>query len=474
MTGERLTAGIDIGTTMVKLALYDTGWSQVAVYKTRAPLEYRGSRAGHDPHRLLETLKLMAGKAYRLGARLAGLSVYRASPLAWDSSGPLSDVVLWLDRERRHKAYESMPLAARLASRLPVAGQALSMWSPLPVIAWLQARHAGKAWTLDAFLLDRYAGEYATVASVASLSGAFNPYTLKRLDVMLRLARARPELTPRLTGETSVSFSLEGIKVGSLVADQQAALIGASCLDGGCVKLSLGTGAFATMALPGRPPLLTGGLTPLVVALIDEKPVWGVEAMAPGLGIAVEELVAAAGGFSLLEEATPEGCLEEWTGTLLLPGPALRRRGEMSIVATPGLPGLRGMPAACGAVVSAALIAAGLVGRGPMRGRRVRAVGGLTRLRVVRDLVAAAAGRSIEYYPGVEASARGAAMLAAVGEGLLEPRDIDTLKPGEPVESSPGGEGWRVEEGLREAGALVSGGSWRRCRRLLERTGSRA
>ncbi len=471
MTGERLVAGIDVGTTRIKLVLYDTGWEPVSVYKISAPLYYRGSRAVHDPHRLLEALKSMAGKAERLGSRLAGLSVYRASPLAWRNREPLSDVILWLDREMRLQAYESLPLAARLASRLPIVGQALSPRSPLPTIAWLQARYNARAWTLDSFLLDAYSGEYATVASIASLSGAFNPYTLKRLNPLLRLAQADAGLTPRLTGETGVSLNLEGLRVRALIADQQAAVVGVGCLHGGCVKLSLGTGAFATLALDRRPPVLTGELTPLVVALLDEKPVWGVEAMAPGLGIAVEEAVTAAGGFSLLKDVSLRECMDEWAGTLLLPGPVMR--GEYSIIATPGLPGLRGRPAACGAVLSASMIAAGLVNRGALGERKVRAVGGLTRLQVVRDLIAEAAGRSIEYYPRLEASARGAAMLAAVGEGLLEPRDIDTLKPGEPVESSPGDSGWQVEDWLREASALVSGRSWRRFKSLLERTGSR-
>ncbi|MCE4604075.1 MAG: hypothetical protein F7B20_03815 [Aeropyrum sp.] len=460
----RLYAGLDVGTTRVKLVVFDDSFSEVERKVLPSPLRVSGWSAWHDSHELLSIVWRLGERAASMGVRALGVSLYRASPAAWRPGGePLSHIVLWLDRHAREESVRMLPPAARLAARLPVVGRAFSPASPLPTISTLLRKYGGRSWTVDALIAERAGSSYVTVAGMASLSGAFHPTALRKLGFLARIAGVPEDLIPGIVGEAEVEGRVGGARLASISADQQAALIGLGCLGGGCVKLSLGTGGFATSASPAR----GDGVQPLAILLHDGRRYVGWETMLPGLGIAVENMALLAGGFGALKELAGQRCLEDWSGELLVlaSSPHSTPGGHLPVLIAPPMPLGRGW-AACGIITGLGLAAAGLLKPHMRMARRVLAVGGLTRLRAALEVAASAINRPIESYPQLEASARGAAFLAALGVGDVEISDAAMLEPdpGEGEIHDPHETSLNLEELASIPGGLTASGILQRVR----------
>ena len=404
MAGRALdstVAAIDIGSTWTKLALYSPRIEKLAEERVRTPLAGEGL---YDASTLLGIIDALIGKAKSRGARAIGISLFRASPLAFAPGGrPLSPIVSWLAWRERAEAHSSMPLAGKILSRLPLLGKALRPESPLPIIAWLSRQHPeARAWTLDSLLLERYEGRYESTYSHAALTGAVSPWSLKPMGWALRAAGApRGFQAPRI-----VHDRIEGKTLSAVTADQQAAMIGSSCTSPDCVKITLSTGCFADRPLPGRLPRRLGGHVPLIIPLPSGY-IYGLEASVPGLGLALEWAAQALGGFERLQEATPSDC-REWRGQLLLR--TGKWPGQTLLLLGPGRPRSPG-EIVCAAIAGAALQCAAVAVR-LGEARRYAITGGAASIPLLLRLLSALLpGRS--EYCGRDASLRGVAMLAA-------------------------------------------------------------
>jgi glycerol kinase len=76
-----------------------------------------------------------------------------------------------------------------------------------------------------------------------------NTTTLKWEQALLEFFDLRPSILPKLVSTSEVYGQvaygpLNGVPIGGLVGDQQAALIGNKCLNQGEAKCTYGTGAF--------------------------------------------------------------------------------------------------------------------------------------------------------------------------------------------------------------------------------------
>jgi len=417
----------------MKLVVYDESFAPTEKILLPSPLRVKGLRTWHDPWELLNNIKMLVGKAERIGVRALGIALYRASPAAWRPGGePLSNIVLWLDREFREEAVKLLPLLAKIASRLPVVGVAFSPASPLPAMSILRREYGGRVWTIDSLVAEWVGAGFVTVASVASLTGIFHPTSLRRLTPLASLAGIPANEIPLLVGEAEVEGRISGVKVSAIAADQQAALIGLGCLEVGCVKLALGTGGFAT-----SPHVIRfEGVQPLTVLLHNGRVYAGSETMIPGIGMVVERLAPLLGGFREMEAVDGIKCLEEWNGGVLamISRPHSTPGGHLPTLFIPLIPEKPSW-LSCSIVIGLGLTIVSLLApHVRVLKPRVMAVGGLSRIRGSLDITAAALGLTIESYPHIEASARGVAFLAAVGVGDFELKDVSMLRP-EPGEA---------------------------------------
>jgi len=415
--GGGFVAGVDVGTTRVKLAVFDEEGEVVESFAVRSPLVWRRGLGVHDAASLRRLVLGMVERALRRGAVAVGVSVYRASVARWGPGGrPSSPIVLWLDRVLHLRAWRALPRAARLLSRAPLLGRAFSPLSPLPVIRflWRGARRGERVWTVDALVSEWLGAGFVSEPGSAALTGLVDPWSLRPLGLVAAAAGLRGLPFPRV-GENVLPDRPRG--VAALAADQQAAVLGSPCRPGGgCVKLSLGTGFFADLPLPGRPPRLLGqGLIPVVLYRVGDRVGYGVESMAPGAGLALESMAGAVGGLEALRRLGPGDCRRGWDGGLVLPflgGPAGKGLGPDRVVAL-GSPGLRGgRDLACSLVAGAAVAAMLLLSLHGPAISRVYLTGGASRIPLLRGLIAAS-------FPGEtllcreDTAPRGAAMLAA-------------------------------------------------------------
>ena len=310
--GDELVAGLDVGTTRVKLVVYDSrDWRPV--YSEERPSPWSEANTNrHDPTRLYRVVKSLYYKAREKGASCLGLATYRGSLVVWEakSGRPVTDIITWMDTESHTYYYEKMRLLARLLSKMPRIGSAIQ---PESFLVRLAALLDGKrdlrkglmngelyAWNIDSYLVHRLTGRYVTDPSIAGLTGLYHPRDMKHLWFIaqaLRLPRFNP---PELIGhDEPVDDYLTAV-----MGDQQAAIHGVDCEDS-CIKVSLGTGAFIDATTGPKLYLGTGrGLVPLIVYWSRKKKIYGLEAYIPGLGEAVRRLVEGllGGDYSLLDE----------------------------------------------------------------------------------------------------------------------------------------------------------------------------
>lgn len=123
-------ACVDVGTTRVKLSVYDENFARIRSEYNVDPI----SRSGlHDPEAVYQTVKQMLRRARDLGATSAGLATYRASVVAWKTDGtPLTPIITWVNTESQG-TYEKQPFYIKTVAKVPPFDLIISPYSPLSV-----------------------------------------------------------------------------------------------------------------------------------------------------------------------------------------------------------------------------------------------------------------------------------------------------------------------------------------------------
>ena len=427
---ERLAAGIDLGTSRIKLHVYDEEGRIVYSESRPSPLHWHRGKAWHDPQALRQALLEMRKRALEKGAKTIGIALYRASVTAWKPGGEtLEPVILWLDRQIHEEAYRRLPLRARVASKIPPYNKVINKHTPLPVIHHLHARHPeARVWTLDALVSEWIGAGYRAEPTAAALTGIINPRSLKPIPLIRELAGLRDLQLP-LLGDNILDD--EPMNIRAIISDQQAALLALPC-DTSCVKLSLGTGFFADRRIQGPPPLtLPRGQLPIVLYKHGKKVEWGIETLAPGAGLAVQGLAEAIGGFQTLHQLKPKHC-KQWQGSILLPYPAGPGAGVgASRVVLLGNPSIMGdKELACTIIMSIVSVASYLVWLHRERPGKVYLTGSIVGIPIVRGLLQRVMPGEV-YYCLQDSTPLGAAMLALNTRGESLPMECDRVGSGE-------------------------------------------
>jgi glycerol kinase len=466
-----LLLGIDEGTSAVKAILFDEDLRPLREARREKPLSHpRPGWVEQDPEVVLmavveavaELLDDAPGEVAACGLDHQGESV-----LAWDAEDgrPLTPVVTWQDKRSQEilDRLEREGMADEVRER---SGMPLDPYFSAGKIAWLlehdqavtRARDAGtlRIGTVDSFLCDRLGAGFRTDPSTASRTQLGAPEWDDRLLELFGVPR---EILPELAdtgGDLGVlhheSWPSE-LPLRARCVDQQAALAGAGCVEPGRTKASYGTGVFVLAHAGEERPVPKGGLLPTVAWSIDGTVEWALDGGVFTAGALLEwlsrDLTLAPDPAALAKLASK---VDDAHGVRVLPalaglGAPWWRPGARAVVS--GLTaGVKSGHVARAALEAIAWRVADVVEtvreQAPVDVLRVD--GGLTRDPLLLQLQADAAGVPVERGV-VDATATGAAALAAVGAGLWPSTAAiaERVPVGERVEPRRDA-GWRREE----------------------------
>ncbi|GAB6945560.1 FGGY-family carbohydrate kinase [Vulcanisaeta sp. JCM 14467] len=426
---------IDVGTTNIKLIVYDEELNQRYSETVNVPMIFPGDyQVEQDANALKSAFNHLINVARDRGIKYLGISTYRASILAWDRSGnPLINVITWLDR-RGLGIVNKLPYS--FMRHLPLLSSILIPTSPVMQILWLlrnkrdliERVRKGEVFigTLSSYLAYLVSNRYINDASNEALTGLWHPGNFRRIDAVYELLGIPREVGPVVVDNINEFGEVNGIRVGVLIADQQAAMVGEGCLGIGCGKVTNGTGSFVD-AVIDRFRLIGDGLLPLLILKYGGNVFYGVEGFLPATGSVIDWLVKL-GLLSSPQELD-----------------SLVNVNTQGIVVVPALAGVNVPPRPCArgfidgltlnttresfvrATIEGIVQLIGLIFdkiKAYSRVNVVRVDGGLSRSVLFLRLLATALNTVVERQRDVEATARGVAALLKVFKGDWSLNDI--------------------------------------------------
>jgi glycerol kinase len=462
--------GIDEGTSAVKAALYDADSLEViAEARREKPLSYpRPGWVEQDPAAVLDAV--VGAVADVLGQApgevdACGLDHQGESVLAWDgqTGEPLTSVVTWQDK-RSQEILDRLERSGEGDEVRRASGLPLDPYFSAGKMAWLlehdeavrRAVSSGKLrlGTVDSFLSDRLGTRFATDPSTASRTQLGAPEWDPKL---LELFGVPPEVLPALedtAGDLGTlhhpDWSAE-LPLRARCVDQQAALAGSGAVIPGMVKATYGTGVFVLAHAGTERPTPEGGLLPTIAWRASGSVEWAIDGGVFTAGALLEWLSRDMGLAADPPALTALAAgVEDAGGVRVLP--ALAGVGapwwkpEARAVISGLTAGSRPAHLARATLEAIAWRVADVVAavRESVPVDVLRVDGGLTRDPTLLQLQADFAGVTVQR-GAVDATAAGAAALAAVGAGIWSStREIaDRIPTGPVVEASRDAE-WRL------------------------------
>ena len=439
-----LLLGVDEGTSAVKAVLYDADLHPLAEARREKPLKHpRPGWVEQNPDDVLvavvgaiaEVLEEAPGQVTACGLDHQGESV-----LAWDaeSGRPLTPIVTWQDK-RSQEVLDALERAGKDEEIKRRSGMPLDPYFSAGKLAWLLEHDAGvqraldngtlRMGTVDSFLCDRLGAGFATDPSTASRTqlGApqWDPALLEIFGVPADVLPAIADTAGDLGVLSHQSWPIE-LPLRARCVDQQAALAGAGAVRPGLVKGTYGTGVFVLAHAGVERPTPSGGLLPTVAWQVNGRVEWALDGGVFTAGALLEwlsrDLGLAADPKALAATAAE---VDDAGGVKILPalsgvGAPWWRPQARAVIA--GLTsGVRVGHIARAALEGIAWRVADVLGatRETVPADVLRVDGGLTRDPTLLQLQADAAGVTVQR-GAVDATAAGAAALAAVGEGVFE------------------------------------------------------
>ena len=449
---QRLYACVDVGTTRIKLSVLDEELHRTHVEAMSVPV---GADGLQDAEELFRVVKHLADRGKEFGADSIGLATYRTSTVAWDREGkPLTPIVTWTDT-RVEAIYGRLPAYLKLVRRIPPFDLIISPYSP--VLKFLRLRELNHSlpddsmqWTIDSYLAYRLTGKFVSDATNACLTGIIDPRKMKEIGVVKSLFKLRME-TPQLVENTETIGSYNGMEVNALIADQQAASVAESAIEGGVAKVTNGTGTFVDIPTAGF--ARRGGLIPMVLLKHRGRVWFGVEGYLSATGRAVDNMLAtgALGDYSDLEvKNDSDVTFVRVPSGLQVPRPP---KG-MGVTAGPAQ-GSDRKAIVSGFLKSISFHVRFVLEQSRERVSTLRADGGLSRSDALLKAISAASQTTVERDADIEATSRGLAMLQLIASGRSSLEDLVKAKREREVFNSAAGakleeeyEKWKELTGL--------------------------
>jgi glycerol kinase len=290
----RYIGAIDQGTTSTRFIVFDRAGETIAVAQNEHRQIYPvPGWVEHDPIEIWRNTQAVVGEALR-GAGLTradlaavGITNQRETTLLWDraTGQPLHNAVVWQDTRVDPMVAEYARDGGQDRFRGRTGLPLTSYFSALK-LRWLldhipNARRRAEAGellfgTIDSWLLWNLTGLHRTDVTNASRTQLMNLHTLQWDDTLLEtfaIPRAvLPDIVPSSTVYGVARGELEGVPIGGILGDQQAALVGQTCLHPGEAKSTYGTGCFLLMNTGLAPIPSTSGLVTTVAYKLGDRP----------------------------------------------------------------------------------------------------------------------------------------------------------------------------------------------------------
>jgi glycerol kinase len=303
---SRYVGAIDQGTTSSRFIVFDRKGDIVSLaQKEHRQIYPQPGWVEHDPLEIVRNTDEVMGAALaraNLGAgdlAAIGITNQRETTVLWDrkTGRPLCNAVVWMDTrtaplvagyaheggQDRFRARTGLPLTTYFAG--------LKLRWILDHVAGARARaESGDALfgTIDSWLTWNLTGgpaggEHIIDVSNASRTQLMNLATCEWDEEMLAEFAIPRACLPRIVsssavyGETRTPW-LQGVTIAGILGDQQAALVGQTCLAPGEAKNTYGTGSFLLMNTGTQPvPSKAGLLTTLAYRFGNEAPRYALE-----------------------------------------------------------------------------------------------------------------------------------------------------------------------------------------------------
>lgn len=252
----------------------------------------------HDPeeiwHKTLMAMKDVVGQVGAEKIIACGITNQRETTLIWDkqSGKCLSPAIVWQDR-RTQTFCQSLSDCAQLIQQktglLPdpyFSGSKLHwLLTNIPEAKALAAKNQLAFGTVDSFLLWRLTNGKAHLTDVSNASRTllFNIIEQRWDDELLKLFKIPFSLLPTVRASDAYFGAIErkylgaAIPITGVAGDQQAALIGQRCFADGMIKATFGTGGFLLMNTGEKPVMSKHNLLTTIAYRIKDKIAYGLE-----------------------------------------------------------------------------------------------------------------------------------------------------------------------------------------------------
>jgi glycerol kinase len=458
---EGLVLAIDQGTTGTTALLVSLDGEVLGRRNEEFPQHFpQPGWVEHEPEEIWRSvvravggvLKAVPGARDRLAA--VGLTNQRETALLWDAdtAAPLGRALVWQDRRTAERC-QQLVQAGHLARVREVTGLLIDPYFSATKVAWLleadralaaRARRGQVQFgTIDSFLVKRLAGG-ARAPHVMELTNASRTLLLDLTtrafsSEMCGLFGVPSEVLPRLVPSAGVVATTlgvdelpDGLPISGILGDQQAALFGQGCLSVGDAKCTYGTGAFVLLNTGARRVDSSARLVSTLAWQIGEEATYALEGSCFVAGAAVQWLRDGLRVISSADEIEPLARSVPDSG------------GVVFVPALSGLGAPHWDPDATGLITG--------ITRGTTRGHlaratlegialqvhdllmamnedlrssglpcvaRLRVDGGAAKNNLLLELQAGFSRIEVARPADVESTGRGAALIAALGAGLL-------------------------------------------------------
>ena len=299
---EKYVLALDQGTTSSRAIVFDRKGSIVAVAQKEFNQIYpQPGWVEHDPMEIWSSqMEVITGVLTKNNLQLsqivaAGITNQRETTIVWERSTgrPVYNAIVWQDR-RTADFCDRLKEEGHAKNILNKTGLIVDAYFSATKVKWILDHVEGardKAikgelafGTIDSWLVWQLTrGKlHITDVSNASRTMLFNIHTLEWDKDLLALFDIPYNMLPQVRqssdvyGKTAVS-QLEGIPLGGIAGDQQAALFGQMCIREGMVKNTYGTGCFMMMNTGENPVKSTNNLLTTIAWQIAGRTVYALE-----------------------------------------------------------------------------------------------------------------------------------------------------------------------------------------------------
>ena len=451
---------LDQGTTSCRSILYDERLAKLDQVQREFTQHFpRPGWVEHDAGEIWETQRatlreLVERNGVKAGEVAAlGITNQRETVAAWDkhTGKPLARAIVWQDRRTAPYCRALKQKGAEAAVRRKT-GLVLDPYFSGSKMHWLlrhdaavrAAAAAGRLafGTMDSWLIFKLTGgkRHVTETSNASRTLLMDLESLAWDKALLKLFGVPLGALPEILGSDAAFGActvpgLEGVAIHGAAGDQQASLFGHRCFAPGSLKNTYGTGCFLLRNSGSKPTLPPKGLLGTVAWTLKGKTTYAHEGAVLAGGAVVQFL---RDGLKLIDDAAASEALAASVpdnGDVYFV-PAFAGLGTphwdadargLLIGLTRGTTRAHIARAALESIAFQSLDLMQAFGAGP-GARRLKAInvdGGASRNRFLMQFQADIAGAEVRVNPSAEVTALGAAMLAALGCGLVaSPRDL--------------------------------------------------